>query len=68
MSSPARDLPLYATLAAVAVPFVWAGVFLTLRRLRDAGLPVWLVALFFVPFLNLLLFLVLCAAPTAAAA
>ena len=61
------DLPLYATLAAVAVPFVWAGVLLTLRRLRDAGLPVWLVALFFVPFVNLLLFLVLCAAPTAAA-
>jgi uncharacterized membrane protein YhaH (DUF805 family) len=62
------DLPLYATLAAVAVPFVWAGVLLTLRRLRDAGLPVWLLALFFVPFLNLLLFLVLCAAPAAAAA
>ena len=60
------DLPLYATLAAVAVPFVWAGVLLTLRRLRDAGLPVWLVALFFVPFINLLLFLVLCAAPSEA--
>jgi len=61
------DLPLYATLALVAVPFLWAGVLLTLRRLRDAGLPVWLVALFFVPFVNLLLFLVLCAAPTASA-
>jgi hypothetical protein len=61
------DLPLYATLAAVAVPFVWTGVLLTLRRLRDAGLPVWLVALFFVPFVNVLLFLVLCAAPSATA-
>ena len=57
------DLTLYATLAAVAVPFVWVGVALTLRRLRDAGLPGWLVLLFFVPFLNLLLFLVLCAVP-----
>ena len=61
-----RDLPLYATLAAVTVPFVWAGVLLTLRRLRDADLPLWLVALLFVPFVNLLLFLFLCAAPTAA--
>ena len=57
------DVSLYATLAAVAVPFVWVGVALTLRRLRDAGLPSWLVFLFFVPFLNLLLFLVLCAVP-----
>ena len=62
------DLPLYASLAAVAVPFVWTGVLLTLRRLRDAGLPVWLVALFFVPFVNLLLFLALCVAPTQGAA
>jgi uncharacterized membrane protein YhaH (DUF805 family) len=58
------DVSLYATLAVVAVPFVWVGVALTLRRLRDAGLPGWLVLLFFVPFLNLLLFLVLCAAPS----
>lgn len=62
------DLPLYVSLAAVAVPFVWAGVLLTLRRLRDAGLPTWLVALFFVPFVNLLLFLALCVAPTEPAA
>ena len=60
------DVALYATLAAVAVPFVWIGVALTLRRLRDAGLPAWLVLLFFVPFVNLLLFLVLCAAPPSA--
>lgn len=61
------DLPLYVTLAAVAVPFVWAGVLLTLRRLRDAGLPIWLVVLFFVPFVNVLLFLALCVVPTEAA-
>jgi hypothetical protein len=66
---PLRDLSrddvlLYLTLAAVAVPFVTAGVLLTLRRLRDAGLPAWPVALFFVPFVNILLFLVLCTLPT----
>jgi uncharacterized membrane protein YhaH (DUF805 family) len=60
------DVSLYVTLAAVAVPFVWVGVALTLRRLRDARLPAWLVFLFFVPFLNLLLFLVLCAVPSSA--
>ena len=60
------DVALYGTLTAVAVPFVWVGVALTLRRLRDARLPAWLVFLFFVPFVNLLLFLVLCAVPPSA--
>ena len=45
---------LYATLATIAVPFVWVGVALTARRLRDAGLSPGWVVLFFVPFLNLL--------------
>jgi Polyketide cyclase / dehydrase and lipid transport/Protein of unknown function (DUF805) len=52
----------------VTVPFAWVGLALTLRRLRDAGLPGWLAALFFLPFLNLLFFLVLCAVPSARAA
>src|SRR5882672_1842651 len=39
-----------------AIPFVAVGVWLTLRRLRTLGLPGWLVAGFFVPVLNLLLF------------
>ena len=34
---------------------------MTVKRLRDAGQPVWLVVLFFVPFVNLLFFLLLCA-------
>jgi len=29
-------------------------------RLRDAGKPLWLVVLFFVPVINLLFFLLLC--------
>jgi uncharacterized membrane protein YhaH (DUF805 family) len=46
----------FACLVLVALPFIWIGVVLTLRRLRDAGLPLWLVVLFFVPFVNLLFF------------
>lgn len=42
---------------ALALPFITIGVILTVRRLRDAGLPPALVALFFVPFANLLFFL-----------
>jgi len=52
------------TLLVLALPFVWLGVALTMKRLRDARLPLSLVALFFVPFLNLLFFLLLCLIPT----
>jgi hypothetical protein len=48
-----------ATMVAISLPFIWVGVVLTLKRLRSAGLSSQLVALFFVPFLNLLFFLVL---------
>src|SRR5580765_1087990 len=34
---------------AMASPFVWLGVVLTVRRLRDVDLPCWLAAFFFVP-------------------
>jgi len=47
-----------------ALPFIWAGITLTLRRLRDAELPLWLVALFFIPFINLIFFVVLAAIPS----
>lgn len=52
-----------ATMVAMSLPFIWVGVVLTLKRLRSAGLSTALVILFFVPFLNLLLFLVLCLIP-----
>ena len=55
----------YATLVAVAIPFIWIGVVLTLRRLRDANLPLWMVAFFFLPFLNLVFFLILAVIPSA---
>jgi uncharacterized membrane protein YhaH (DUF805 family) len=60
---PEGRMKFYAVLVAVAVPFVWTGVVLTLKRLRSAGLPLWLVALFFVPFLNFFFFLLLCVVP-----
>src|SRR5688572_22707522 len=39
-----------------ALPFIFVGTILTLRRLLDAGLPRWMVGLFFLPYMNLLFF------------
>src|SRR5688572_27551235 len=50
---------------ALALPFLWAGVVLTLRRLRSAGLPLGLVLLFFVPVLKFFLFAALMILPEA---
>jgi len=52
-----------ATLLLFSIPFLWVGVAMTAKRLRDAGKPVWLVVLFFIPVINVLFFLVLCALP-----
>src|SRR5947208_15613537 len=49
------------TLLVLALPFIWLGVTLTVQRLRDAGKPLWLVVLFFVPVINILFILLLCA-------
>src|ERR1700676_848933 len=51
------------TMVALSLPFIWLGVMLTMKRLRSAGLPTHLVALFFLPVLNLLFFLILCLWP-----
>jgi uncharacterized membrane protein YhaH (DUF805 family) len=57
---------MYAILWAMAIPFFWVGIALTLRRLRDAGdRPAW-IFLFFVPLANLLLFLWLTLVPSTA--
>ena len=52
-----------ATLVATALPFIWIGVTMTLKRLRSIGAPAAYVILFFVPVFNLLLFLVLSIIP-----
>jgi uncharacterized membrane protein YhaH (DUF805 family) len=56
----ANDATFAATMLAIAIPFVWLGVTLTVQRLRDAGQPLWMVALFFVPVINSLFLLMLC--------
>src|ERR1700686_660699 len=50
-------------LVIVSLPFIYIGVNLTVRRLRDAALPLWLVCLFFTPFVNVFFFLVLSLIP-----
>jgi uncharacterized membrane protein YhaH (DUF805 family) len=57
---PEADRRFALVMLAVALPFIWIGVTLTLQRLRDARLPLWLVVLFFIPLVNLLLILLLC--------
>ena len=42
-----------------ALPFIYVGVILTVKRLRSIGVPSFLAALFFVPFINLLFFAML---------
>lgn len=54
----------YSLMMLVSVPFVWAGVALSIKRLRAAGLPVWLVFLFFLPLLKWLMFVSLGVLPS----
>jgi uncharacterized membrane protein YhaH (DUF805 family) len=54
---------LWIALAAWALPFLWIGVSMTLRRAIDAGLSPWTCLLFFIPLANWILIAVLCIAP-----
>jgi uncharacterized membrane protein YhaH (DUF805 family) len=60
-----RQPQLYGILCAIAIPFFWVGIALTLRRLQDAGKSAGWIFLFFVPLANLVLFLWLTLAPSA---
>lgn len=62
LDGPERWFSLVMLVASL--PFIWTGVILTLHRLRAAGLPLALIVLFFVPMVNLLLFLILMLLPT----
>ena len=53
------------TMLFIALPFIWLGLSMTVKRLRDAGEPTWIAALFFAPIVNLLFFLVLSLKPSA---
>ena len=59
-----EDRVYWLTLLALALPFLWAGTGLTLRRLRSAGLPLWLTVLFVVPVVKLIFFALLCLLPS----
>jgi len=63
-SLPQSEARFLASMLIMAVPFIFTGVVLTLRRLRGAGLPLWLVALFFAPVVNLAFFAVLSVLPS----
>ncbi|MGE0495178.1 MAG: DUF805 domain-containing protein [Vulcanimicrobiota bacterium] len=56
-------LQFYTAMLLLALPFIWVGVSLTVRRLRAVGASGLWVCLFFVPILNLLLFLSMCFVP-----
>jgi len=58
-----EDLQFYGLLLVLSLPFIWFGTVLTMKRLRNAALPGWLVAGFFLPFLNILFFAILSAVP-----
>ncbi len=55
---------LQLALVAWTLPFLWVGLSMTLRRLRDAALPPALSLLFLVPGLNYILMFALCLAAT----
>ncbi len=54
LAQPLADAPAWTlvALALWAMPFLWLGASLTLRRALDAGLSPWLTVLFLVPWLN----------------
>jgi uncharacterized membrane protein YhaH (DUF805 family) len=61
----AHDRQFLLALFLTAIPFIWIGLTLTVKRLRDAGQPTWLAILFFAPVVNLIFFAVLAIYPTA---
>jgi hypothetical protein len=46
-------------MSGLALPFIYIGIILTIKRLRAMDWPLWLAVLFFAPFVNLLFFLLL---------
>lgn len=54
------------TMLLIALPFVWLGLAMTVKRLRDAGRPLWYVCFFFLPVVNFVALAVFATFPTAA--
>ncbi len=57
------DQIFFGVMILTSIPFIWVGTLLCLKRLRDAKFPNWMLFLFFLPFINLLMFLLLTAIP-----
>lgn len=55
---------LLTAILLVALPFLWVGISMTVRRAVDAGASPWLAMLFFVPIANYLVIAFLCVAPS----
>ena len=55
---------LLPVLVAIALPFLWIGVSMSMRRAVDAGGSPWEALLFFVPVINFVLMAVLSLVPT----
>jgi uncharacterized membrane protein YhaH (DUF805 family) len=64
----ADDRIFAAAMLFLALPFIWLGLAMTVKRLRDAGEPTWLAALFFAPIANVAFFLALSAKPSSVSA
>ncbi|MEM6807071.1 MAG: DUF805 domain-containing protein, partial [Bacteroidota bacterium] len=62
LSLQEKQFYLYIVLASI--PFIYLGTLLSLKRLRDTGLNKALLLFFFLPFLNILFFLILCLLPS----
>ncbi|MEM6642102.1 MAG: DUF805 domain-containing protein [Bacteroidota bacterium] len=56
-------LNFYLALLISSLPFLWSGTVLCLKRTRNSNLPPALVLLFFIPYLNFLLFIILASLP-----
>ncbi|HEY3220709.1 MAG TPA: SRPBCC family protein [Gemmatimonadales bacterium] len=55
---------LLPSLVAIALPFLWIGVSMSMRRAADAGASPWIALLFFVPALNFVLMAILSLLPS----
>lgn len=53
-----------AAMLLLALPFLWIGVSMSVRRAVDAGMSPWSGLLFVLPFVNLILMVTLCIAPS----
>lgn len=59
-----ENLWFLAFVAVWSLPFIWIGVSMSVRRAVDANLSPWVGLLFFMPFVNFVLMLVLACLPT----